>query len=240
MVAAPFYALETPRTVLPAWRDFMATAPDEVSSLALFWSVPADEPFPPEPTGSPSSSPRVYAGPVEEGERAMQPLRELAEPLLDLSGPWPWVDLQAASIPSSPRACSTTGSRARSGSCRRRRSTSSRTSRRAAVAADGHRGLAPRRRDEPGRRDGDRVWRPRHRLPGQRRGDLERSRADRRGDRLGAGRVGRAGPHSTGGLYPNFAGFGEEKEELARGAYGANYERLTTSRPGTTPRTSSA
>ena len=31
-LAAPFYALEDAARVLPAWRDFMAAAPDEVSS----------------------------------------------------------------------------------------------------------------------------------------------------------------------------------------------------------------
>ena len=35
------------------------------------------------------------------------------------------------------------------------------------------------------------------------------------------------GQHSTGGLYLNFAGLGEEKEELVKAGYGANYERLT-------------
>ena len=29
-----------------------------------------------------------------------------------------------------------------------------------------------------------------------------------------------------GGLYLNFAGFGEEKEALVRAGYGANYDRL--------------
>jgi hypothetical protein len=29
-----------------------------------------------------------------------------------------------------------------------------------------------------------------------------------------------------GGLYLNFAGFGEEKEDLVRAGYGANYDRL--------------
>ena len=32
--------------------------------------------------------------------------------------------------------------------------------------------------------------------------------------------------YSDGGLYLNFAGFGEEKEALVRAGYGANYERL--------------
>ena len=34
------------------------------------------------------------------------------------------------------------------------------------------------------------------------------------------------GPHSTGSVYLNFPGLGEEKEELVRAGYGANYERL--------------
>jgi FAD/FMN-containing dehydrogenase len=34
------------------------------------------------------------------------------------------------------------------------------------------------------------------------------------------------GRHSTGGLYLNFPGLGEEKEALVKAGYGANYERL--------------
>jgi FAD/FMN-containing dehydrogenase len=32
--------------------------------------------------------------------------------------------------------------------------------------------------------------------------------------------------YGPGGLYLNFAGFGEEKEALVRAGYGANYDRL--------------
>ena len=32
--------------------------------------------------------------------------------------------------------------------------------------------------------------------------------------------------HSTGGVYLNFPGLGEEKDALVRAGYGANYERL--------------
>jgi len=32
--------------------------------------------------------------------------------------------------------------------------------------------------------------------------------------------------HSTGGVYLNFPGLGEEKEALVRAGYGENYERL--------------
>jgi FAD/FMN-containing dehydrogenase len=33
-------------------------------------------------------------------------------------------------------------------------------------------------------------------------------------------------PHSTGGVYLNFPGLGEEKDELVRAGYGPNYDRL--------------
>jgi FAD/FMN-containing dehydrogenase len=130
MVGAVFYPLEDGRTLLAAWRDYMAQAPEELSSLAFFWNVPAHEPFPPEHHGKPVLIlAAVYSGSVEEGEPVVQPLRELAPPLIDLSGPWPWLGLQRASTPSSRRASSATGSRARLQSCRRRRSKRSPTGR---------------------------------------------------------------------------------------------------------------
>src|SRR4029450_2743770 len=45
----------------------------------------------------------VYAGDAEEGARVMQPLRELATPLLDLSGPMPYAVLQTAFDPFFPK-----------------------------------------------------------------------------------------------------------------------------------------
>src|SRR6266496_3202719 len=53
MVGAIFYPLEDAKSILPAWRDYMASAPDELSSVAICWSVPPHEPFPPEHHGSP-------------------------------------------------------------------------------------------------------------------------------------------------------------------------------------------
>ena len=54
------------------------------------------EPFPPELHGQPIVLVAgVYAGAVEDGEPVVQPLRELGEPLIDLSGPWPWLGLQS-------------------------------------------------------------------------------------------------------------------------------------------------
>jgi hypothetical protein len=127
MVGAIFYPLEDVKTLLPAWRAYMATAPDELSSLAICWSVPAAEPFPPELHGAPVFVVAgTYSGSLEDGEPVVQPLRELGEPLIDLSGPWPWLGLQSGFDALYPK-----GSRAGSTSFRRLRSTRSRTSRRA-------------------------------------------------------------------------------------------------------------
>src|SRR5262249_50083202 len=94
-VAAVMYPLGNAREVLAAWRDVMASAPDELSSLAVCWSVPEADGFPPELHGRPILLVAgAYSGSVQDGEGVVQPLRELGEALLDLSGPWPWVALQ--------------------------------------------------------------------------------------------------------------------------------------------------
>ena len=157
MVGAIFYPQDVGRTVLPAWRDYMASAPDELSSLAFFWNVPEHEPFLPEHHGKPVVIlAAVYSGSVEEGEPVVQPLRELAQPLVDLSGPWPWLGLQSGFDALFPpgqfrywksRAFAELGE----GGDRRDRRLGGPPS----DAAHGHHDLAPRRRHEPGRRVGD-------------------------------------------------------------------------------------
>jgi len=96
MFLAVMYPARQAQTILPAWRDVMATAPDEFSSNALFLSIPETPMLPAQVHGQ-----RVfavvgmYAGAVEEGQRFVQPLRELAEPLFDLSGPMPYTVVQS-------------------------------------------------------------------------------------------------------------------------------------------------
>jgi FAD/FMN-containing dehydrogenase len=129
MVGAIFYPQDVGGTVLPAWRDYMASAPDELSALAFFWNVPEHEPFPPEHHGKPVLIlAAVYSGSVEDGEPVVQPLRELAQPLVDLSGPWSWLGLQSG-FDASRRGSFATGSRAPSQSCLTRRLTRSPTGR---------------------------------------------------------------------------------------------------------------
>ena len=74
----------------------MAAAPDEVSFNVLFWGIPAVEAFPSELHGrAVLILAAVYAGPAEEGEGVLQPLRGLATPLLDLSARWLYTALQS-------------------------------------------------------------------------------------------------------------------------------------------------
>lgn len=94
--AAAFYAEEAAAQALLAWRDWTLTAPDEVSADFLFWRVPPAPPFPAElHNRRVVIAAGLYAGPVAQGERIMQPLRRLATPLLDLSSVMPYLAVQS-------------------------------------------------------------------------------------------------------------------------------------------------
>jgi len=94
---AAMYPFEQARSVLQAWRAFTATAPDEASTDAFIWRIP------PVPAFAQAHHHKtivgvagMYAGPVAEGEQLLQPLRELSTPLIDMSGPMPYVAAQSA------------------------------------------------------------------------------------------------------------------------------------------------
>lgn len=92
---AVMYPLETAPKIYREWREFMDGAPDEITSQATIWSVPEHELFPEELHGTPIIIvAAVYAGPVEEGKRVLQPLREFEPPVLDLSESGPYTHLQ--------------------------------------------------------------------------------------------------------------------------------------------------
>jgi hypothetical protein len=90
-----FYPIEDAARVLAGWRDAVADAPDEISSVGFVWTFPVVPDLPEHLRGVPYVGvSAMYAGPVEEGERLMRPLRELSTPLLDMSGPVAYLDLQ--------------------------------------------------------------------------------------------------------------------------------------------------
>jgi FAD/FMN-containing dehydrogenase len=91
-----FYAAEDAAQVLRAWRDLTATMPDELTTVANILVAPP-VPFLPEAVHGQMVLGLLgaYAGSVEDGERAAQPLRTLAEPIADLMGPMPYIAMQS-------------------------------------------------------------------------------------------------------------------------------------------------
>ncbi|MGE0725250.1 MAG: FAD-binding oxidoreductase [Alphaproteobacteria bacterium] len=95
MFCAPIYPIEAGDGPIRLWRDFLADKGDDVASLVEFSTIARDPSYPASAWGR-----RVYtlaavhAGDAEEGERVLAPLRALAEPLVDLSGPLGYSELQ--------------------------------------------------------------------------------------------------------------------------------------------------
>jgi FAD/FMN-containing dehydrogenase len=101
VLAAPvFYRASDGPEVLRAWRDWAATAPDEVTTRALFWTMPADPALPPAIHDQECLiTAALYAGDPAEGVAVLQPMRELGEPLADIGGEMPYRFFQAAFDP---------------------------------------------------------------------------------------------------------------------------------------------
>jgi FAD/FMN-containing dehydrogenase len=225
----PWYPVEDAKELLPKWRAFMQDAPEELSSTAYFWTVPAMPDFPEEHHGKRAIIfGGVYTGPLEEGERITRPLREMGTPLLDLSGQMPWTTLQQAFDQFFPK-----GERLYYFKSRYLKSLDDETIN--ALIPSGanppspsvliviwHNGGAMRRVDTDKTafmgRDAtylfsvDAIWDD----PDETEEVLAYSRAY----------LAEMEPYSTGGLYVNFPGLGEEGEQLVKDAYGAHYHRL--------------
>jgi len=228
-LCAPWYPAEMAKTLLPIWREFMKTAPEEVASQAMFWTVPPNPNFPAEAHGKRALIlAAVHTGPVEEGERILKPLRELGTPLLDLSGPIPWTALQSAFDPFFPKKTQLYYFKSRNLSNLDEDTIeaivpqASNPPTPMVLIAIWHYGGAMSRvrksatafagRDTPFLFSVDAVWsdpEETRKVVGYSRDFLESME-----------------PYSTGGMYVNFAGLGEEGEALVKSAYGDNYEKL--------------
>lgn len=94
--ASQFFDIHQASTVCRRWRDFMESASEDISSLGFFWTVPKIEAFPDEIQGQ-----RVFlygalhAGSAAQGEADLAPLRDIGDPILDLSAKGPYRNWQA-------------------------------------------------------------------------------------------------------------------------------------------------
>src|SRR5215210_6341808 len=92
MFSAPLYPLSAGSAPLRFWRDFLADKNDTVGSLVEFSTIPRDPSFPERFWGERIYTiASVYAGDAEEGERLLQPLREL---VADYSGQMSYCAIQ--------------------------------------------------------------------------------------------------------------------------------------------------
>jgi FAD/FMN-containing dehydrogenase len=97
------YPIEDAARVLAGWRDAVADAPDELSTAGLIWSLPVVDELPEHLRGVPHVGiAGMWAGDPAEGERVTRGLRELATPLVDMSGPAEYLAFQSSLDPFFP------------------------------------------------------------------------------------------------------------------------------------------
>jgi FAD/FMN-containing dehydrogenase len=97
------WSLERGREALHLYRDFMASAPDDVNAFFAYLIVPPGPPFPEHlhnktVTGVVTS----YTGPLDKAEAAFKPLRDFGPPLFSLMGPMPFPALNSMFDPLLP------------------------------------------------------------------------------------------------------------------------------------------
>ena len=91
LVALPDRAGE----ILRFFRDYMATAPDDLGAAMAFNSAPPEPFVPPEMHFKPILGMVIcWTGDHEEGERVIAPLREAMQPVMDMVAPMPYTALQ--------------------------------------------------------------------------------------------------------------------------------------------------
>ena len=89
------YPISQAGAVLRFVRDFLHEAPPELGVLATLWTAPDENSVPLPCRGAPVVIVLAcYHGPIENGEEAIRPLRRIAAPLADLSGPRPFLEVQ--------------------------------------------------------------------------------------------------------------------------------------------------
>ena len=104
VLAGPiFWPIAESPNVLRFYRDWISDAPDELTTIVVHRKAPALPFVPPELHGELIVGVVCcYAGPVEQGEKVLRPLKNFRAPVLDLCEPKPFVDHQAMFDPSFP------------------------------------------------------------------------------------------------------------------------------------------
>jgi FAD/FMN-containing dehydrogenase len=227
--AVVIHGIDDAESVLRTYREYVASAPDEVSAIAVCWSAPEVPEVPAAARGAPAVIvAAVHCGGLEQGERDLRPLRAIGRPLADLSSPVPFAQVQrffepdypngrryywkSAYLPGLPDELLTAAIQR----------THERPSALSSIDLWGFGTGAVSRvpvaetafamRDAPFLLAVEANW-------DDPRADQENITWARKVHADGA-------KYSNGRAYLNFPGFAEEGEALVRSAYGSNYERL--------------
>ena len=104
VVAGPvFWRMEDSPEVLRFYRDWIADAPDELMTIVIHRKAPALPFVPEEFHGEPVVAlVCCYAGPIEEGQQVVRPMKEFGSPIVDLCEPKPFLVHQSMFDPSFP------------------------------------------------------------------------------------------------------------------------------------------
>jgi FAD/FMN-containing dehydrogenase len=104
VLAGPIvWPMEESPNVLRFYRDWITDVPDELTTIVVHRYAPPLPLIPPELHGKPVVMViPCYAGPVEEGEQVVRPMKEFGTPLLDLCMPKPFLVHQSMFDPSFP------------------------------------------------------------------------------------------------------------------------------------------
>jgi FAD binding domain/Berberine and berberine like len=103
MAGPVFWPMEHAPEVLRFYRDWIEDCPDELMTIAVQRRAPALPVVPPDLVGKHVVAiVACYAGPVEDGERILAPLKKFGSPVLDLCRPKPFLEHQKMFDPSFP------------------------------------------------------------------------------------------------------------------------------------------
>ena len=228
MFAFVVYPGDRARKVLRFYEEYMAQAPDEVSPITVLGRVPHAEVFPEESHGKPYVALlAMYSGSVDEGERVLAPMRQLGDPIVDLSGPMPYVEAQQVLDEDYPdgwryywKSVNTRG--LDDELIGRLISHAEATPSEHSTIDVWYQGGAIGRVDATETAFGERSAPILLGIEG----NWEHPKDDEANVAWARDTIADMRRFSDGGMYINFPGFGEEGQQMMRDAYGENYARL--------------
>jgi hypothetical protein len=95
MTCLVFYPIADAEKVMKFYRAESENLPPEVSLLLILGTIPPGQSYPPEWHGENFILiAAVYAGDLKEGEKVLQPFREISKPIVDMSSPMRYTEIQ--------------------------------------------------------------------------------------------------------------------------------------------------